>query len=94
MAEGLTIMLTVFINLLYTHIMQNIYYSTFYMMEHPHLMAKYCLKVSKTFDFLTILRHETCQHVAVKYGGGTYNHAGSVHQLVIHLYNAKHPLDI
>jgi len=37
--------------------------------------------------------HETCQQVAVKkWDGGTYNHADSVHQLVIHPYNAKQPL--
>ena len=28
----------------------------------------------------------------LKYDGRTYNHAGSVHQLVIHPYNAKQPL--
>jgi len=27
-----------------------------------------------------------------KYVGGTYNHARSVHHLVIHIYNAKQPL--
>ena len=30
--------------------------------------------------------------MAVKYGGRTYNHADSVHQLVIHPYNAKQAL--
>ena len=47
MVEGLTIMLRVFINLLYTHTMPNIYYYSIYMMAYPHLMAKHCLKVGR-----------------------------------------------
>ena len=37
------------------------------------------------------LRSEAKLHTQ-KYDGWTYNHAGSVHQLVIHLYIAKQPL--
>jgi len=40
MVEGLTIMLGVFINLLYTHTMPNNHYCSTYMMAYPHLMAK------------------------------------------------------
>ena len=40
MVEGVTIMLGVFITLLYIHTMPNIYYSTIYMLLYPHLMAK------------------------------------------------------
>ena len=47
MVERITIMLTVFINLLYTHTMPNIYYCSTYMMSYPHLMAKHCLKVGR-----------------------------------------------
>ena len=47
MMEGLTIMLGVFIALLYTHTLSNIYYSTTYMLLYPHLMAKHCLKVGR-----------------------------------------------
>ena len=66
MVEGLTIMLGVFINLLYTHTMPNNHYCSTYMMPYPHLMAKHCLKVGRKSDFFLILRHETCLHVAVK----------------------------
>ena len=40
MVEGLTIMLGVFITLLYIYTMPNIYYSATYMLLYPHLMAK------------------------------------------------------
>jgi len=45
MMDGLTIMLGVFINLLYTYTLPNNHYSTTYMLPYPHLMAKHCLKV-------------------------------------------------
>ena len=159
MVEGLTIMLGVFINLLYTHTMPNNHYCSTYMMAYPHLMAKHWLRVGRKSRFFPDLRHETCLHVAVKVWWRdlqscwecsstcytpiqcqtttiaaptwwhtptwwpniawksaenqdfswseawnlptcgcksmmewTYNHAGSVHQLVIHPYNAKQPL--
>ena len=66
MVEGLIIMLTVFINLLYTHTLPNNHYSTTYMQLYPHLMAKHCLKVGRKSK--SDLRHETRQHVAVKVG--------------------------
>ena len=47
MMEGLTIMLGVFINLLYTYTLPNNHYSTTYMLPYPHLMAKHCLKVGR-----------------------------------------------
>jgi len=47
MMDGLTFMLGVFINLLYTHTMPNNHYSTTYMMPYPHLMAKHCLEVGR-----------------------------------------------
>ena len=56
MVEGLTIMLTVFINLLYTYTMPNTHYCSTYMMAYPHLMAKHCLEVGRKMDFLPILR--------------------------------------
>ena len=66
MLEGLTIMLGVFINLLYTHTMPNNHYCSTYMMLYPHLMAKHCLTIGRKSGFLPDLRHETCQQVAVK----------------------------
>ena len=66
MMDGLTIMLGVFINLLYTYTLPNNHYSTTYMLLYPHLMAKHCLKVGRKSSFFPDLRHETCQHVAVK----------------------------
>ena len=47
MMDGLTIMLEVFINLLYTYTMPNVHYSTTYMMLYPHLMAKHCLTIGR-----------------------------------------------
>ena len=47
MVEGLTIMLGVFINLLYTHTMPNNHYCSTYMMPYPHLMAKHCLTIGR-----------------------------------------------
>ena len=66
MMDGLTIMLGVFINLLYTYTMPNNHYCSTYMMAYPHLMAKHCLRVGRKSGFLPDLRHETCPHVAVK----------------------------
>ena len=67
MVEGLTIMLGVFINLLYTHTMPNNHYCSTYMMAYPHLMAKRWLRVGrKSRFFLTDLRLETFLHVTVK----------------------------
>jgi len=47
MVEGLRVMLEVYINLLYTHTMQNNHYCSTYMMAYPHLMAKHCLTISR-----------------------------------------------
>ena len=47
MMDGLTIMLGVFINLLYTYTLPNNHYSTTYMLLYPHLMVKHCLKVGR-----------------------------------------------
>ena len=66
MMDGLTIMLGVFINLLYTYTMPNNYYCSTYMMPYPHLLAKHCLTVGRKSGFLPDLRHETCLQVAVK----------------------------
>jgi len=66
MMGGLTIMLGVFINLLYTHTLPNNLYSTTYMLLYPHLMAKHCLKVGRKSKYFPDLRHKTRQHVAVK----------------------------
>jgi len=49
---GLTIMLGVFINLLYTYTLPISHYSTTYMLLYPHLMAKHCLNVSRKSRFL------------------------------------------
>ena len=53
MMDGLTIMLRVFINLLYTHTMPNNHYCSTYMMPYPHLMAKHCLRVGRNIVILT-----------------------------------------
>jgi len=45
MVEGLTIMLGVFINLLYTYTLPNNHYSTTCMLPYPNLMAKHGQKV-------------------------------------------------
>ena len=68
MMDGLTIMLEVFINLLYTYTMPINHYCSTYMMPYHHLMAKHCLEVSRKsrFTFAWYLRHETCLHGAVK----------------------------
>ena len=52
MTEGPTIMLGVFITLLYTHKMPNVYYCITCMLLYPHLMAKHCLKVGRKSNFL------------------------------------------
>ena len=54
------------INLLYTHTMPNNHYCSTYMMPYPHLMAKHCLTSRQKIVVFPDLRHETCQHVAVK----------------------------
>ena len=66
MLGGLTIMLKVIINLLYTHTRPNNHYCSTYMMAYPHLMAKHCLTIGRKPGFLPDLRHETCLHGAVK----------------------------
>ena len=62
MMEGPTIMLGVFITLLYTYTMPNNHYSSKPSSLRCHLMAKHCLKVGRNQN----LRQEICQHVAVK----------------------------
>jgi len=47
MVEGLTIMLGVFINLLYIHTMPNNHYCSTYMLAYHHLNAKHCLKFGR-----------------------------------------------
>ena len=59
-------MLGVFITLLYTHTMPNIYYCSTCMLLYPHLMAKLVLRVGRKSRFFPDLRHETRQHGAVK----------------------------
>jgi len=54
MMGGLTIMLGVFINLLYTHTMPNNHYCSTYMMAYPHLMAKHCLIISRKSRFFPV----------------------------------------
>jgi len=66
MVEGLTIMLGVFTNLLYTHTMPINHYCSTCMSAYPHLMAKLALKLAGNRDFFPHLRHETCQYGAVK----------------------------
>ena len=66
MIDGLTIMLRVFIILLYTHTMSINHYCSTYMMPYPHLLAKHCLRVGRKSRFFPDLRQETCLHVAVK----------------------------
>ena len=54
MVEGLTIMLGVFITLLYTHTMPNIYYFSTCMLLYPHLMAKLAQELAENQDFFLI----------------------------------------
>ena len=51
MVEGPTIMLGVFITLLYIHTMPNIYYCSTCMLLYPHLMAKLCQRVGRKSRF-------------------------------------------
>jgi len=51
MMGGLTIMLGVFINLLYIYTLPNNHYSTTYMQLYPHLMAKHWLKVGRKLSW-------------------------------------------
>merc|ERR1711966_401875 len=54
MVEGPTIMLGVFITLLYIHTMPNIYYCSTCMLLYPHLMAKLALQLAENCDFFLI----------------------------------------
>ena len=54
MMDGLTIMLGVFINLLYTYTLPNNHYSTTYMLLHPHLMVKTLPESQQEIEFLSI----------------------------------------
>ena len=54
MVEGVTIMLGVFITLLYTHTMPNIYYCSTCMLLYPHLMAKLVWELAENWDFFLI----------------------------------------
>ena len=51
MTERPTNKLRVFIALIYTHTMPNIYYCSTCMMVYPHLMAKLALKLEEKWDF-------------------------------------------
>jgi len=62
MAEGLIIVLGVFINLLYTYTMPNNHYYSKPTSLRCHLMAKHGLRVGRNRN----LRQETRQHGAVK----------------------------
>jgi len=64
--EGPTIMLGVFITLLYIYTMPNKHYSSKPTSLRYHLMAKRCLEVCRKSKFLPNLRQETCLHGAVK----------------------------
>ena len=62
MTEGPTIMLGVFITLLYTYTMPINHYCSKPTSLRCHLMAKHCLEVGRNRN----LRQEICPHVAVK----------------------------
>ena len=62
MTDGPTIMLGVFITLLYAYTMPISHYSIKPTSLRCHLMAKHCLKVGRNRN----LRQEICQHMAVK----------------------------
>ena len=72
MVEGPTIMLGVFITLLYNHTMPNIYYSSTCMLLYPHLMAKRVLKLAGNRDFFLIWGKKPANMGMglYKYGGG------------------------
>jgi len=61
MAEGPTIMLGVFITLLYMYTMSNKHYSSKPTSLRYHLMAKRCLRVGRNPN----MRQEICPHVAL-----------------------------
>ena len=66
MVEGPTIMLGVFITLLYIHTMPNIYYCSTCMLLYPHLMATLVWELAENRDIFLIWGDETRQHGAVK----------------------------
>ena len=89
MTEGPTIMLGVFITLLYTYILLINYYSIKPTSLRCHLMAKCYLRVGKKSRSEARNR----QHGAVKvWWRDLQSCAGSVHQPVMHIYNAKQAL--
>jgi len=55
MMEGPTIMLGVFITLIYAYTMPNKHYCSTYMLLYPHLMAKCCLKVGRKSNLTFLL---------------------------------------
>jgi len=63
MMDGLTIMLGVFINLLYTYTLPYNHYSTTYMLLYGQTLPESRQEIK---IFFPDLRHETRQHVAVK----------------------------
>ena len=84
--RDLTIMLGVFITLLYTHTMPNNHYCSKPTSLRCHLMAKCCLRSGqKSGSEARNLPTWGCKSMVE----GPYNHAGSVHHFVIHPYNAK-----
>ena len=76
-------MLGVFINLLYTHTMPNIYYCSTCMLLYPHLMAKHWLRVGRKSRFFPDLRHEPCLHGAVKVWWRALRHTFDVSVVVV-----------
>ena len=93
MVEGPTIMLGVFITLLYTHTMPNIYYCMHLHAAITPLDGQTCLRVgrkSRIFPWSEAWNLPTwgCKSMVE----GLTIHAGSVHHFVIHPYNAKHLL--
>jgi len=92
MMEGSTIMLGVFITLLYPHTMPNIYYCSTCMLLYPHLMAKLVQELAENRDFSWSEAWNPPAWGCKSHVWGLYNHAGSVHHFVLPLYNAKHLL--
>ena len=92
MVEGLTIMLWVFRDLLYTYTMPNNHYCSTHMMAYHHLMLRASPKVYGKTKLWPTWGKKNANVWPLKYGGGTYNHAGGVTDLVIHLTNANHLL--
>ena len=91
MMDGLTIMLGVFINLLYTYTLPNNHYSTTYMLLCPHLMAKHCLNIGRKSDWVRFSKsNQLPDNVSPKHEG---MHHSFSYMLIFIGYVYKRPMN-